>query len=214
MPPRRVAVPKAMADKANSPCTGPLCSAARGGIPRLSGGLPRQYDAAAAKSAAGKYFGFGRWTIQPKRAGGRRAPYASDPGGEPRAPVRRAAEPDPHRLRARPRPRHPFHRLPPAEGENPGLSVRRGRSLPHPPDPYAGGGADRPGARPRAPARRGPGRGAGARPRSRPSALRPCRRAGAGRGDGRIMAASTTTPRACAWSRGSSAAIPRSTGST
>ena len=44
-----------------------------------------------------------------------------------------------------------------------------------------GSGADRPLARPRARARRGPRRGAGARPRPRPSAVRPCRRARARR---------------------------------
>ena len=50
-----------------------------------------------------------------------------------------------------------------------------------------GGRPDRPLARPRARPRRGPGRGAGARPRPRPSAVRPCRRARARRSASRAF---------------------------
>ena len=45
----------------------------------------------------------------------------------------------PQRLPARLRPHHPFDRLPPAEAQDPGLRVPRGRPLPHPADPYARG---------------------------------------------------------------------------
>ena len=115
-----------------------------------------------------------------------RAVWASDPATSRGRLFVETPEPEPHGLRARPRPGHPLHRLSPAEGQDPGLSLRRGRPLPDPPDPHAGSRPDRPGARPRPASGRGPRRGAGARPRSRPSALRPCRRAGARRGDGRL----------------------------
>ena len=59
-------------------------------------------------------------------------------------------QPHPHRIPARPRPHHPLHRLPPAQGQDPGLPLRRGRPLPHAADPHARGGADRPRDRPRA----------------------------------------------------------------
>ena len=96
---------------------------------------------------------------------------------------------------ARPRPHHPFGRLPPAEVQDAGLRLSRGRPLPHAADPQPRSGADRPHHLPRAGAQRGSRRGAGARPRSRPHALRPCRRGRAGRGDEALSAASTTTTR-------------------
>jgi CheY-like chemotaxis protein len=63
--------------------------------------------------------------------------------------------------------------------QDPGLRQPRGRFLPHPADPFPRGGADRPLDRPRAGARRGPDRGAGAGARPGPSAVRPCRGGGA-----------------------------------
>ena len=64
--------------------------------------------------------------------------------------------------------------------------VPRGRPLPHAPDPFARGGADRAHDLPRAAPRRGSRRGAGAGPRSRPPAVRPCRRGGAERRHGAL----------------------------
>ena len=75
------------------------------------------------------------------------------------------------------------------------------------------GGADRPHHRAAAAPRRGPRRGAGAGPRSRPSAVRPRRRARARPRPCTPSAASTTTPRACGWSRRSSASTRTSTAS-
>ena len=78
-----------------------------------------------------------------------RAPYASDPGrsrGRLYPTSRRA---DPQRVPARLRPDHPFDRLPPAEAQDPGVRLPRGRPLPDPPHPYPGGGPDRPRAGPR-----------------------------------------------------------------
>ena len=124
-----------------------------------------------------------------------RAPYAADPAHEPRPAACRAAEPDPQRVPARLRPHHPFHRVPAAGAQDPGLRLPRGRPLPHPADPHARSRPDRPLAGARARPRRGPRRGAGARPRPRPSAVRPCRRARARRLPRRASAASTTTRR-------------------
>ncbi len=57
---------------------------------------------------------------------------------------------DAQRFPARPRPHHPFDRLPPADAQDAGVRLPRGRPLPHPADPHARGGADRPLAGPRA----------------------------------------------------------------
>ena len=117
----------------------------------------------------------------------RRAPYASDPAREPRpAAIRSPPSADAQRLPARPRPHHPFDRVPPAQAQDAGVRLPRGRSFPHPADPHDRGGPDRPLARPRARPRRGPGRGAGARPRPRPHAVRPRRRGRARRMPGGV----------------------------
>ena len=50
-----------------------------------------------------------------------RAPYACDPAAIARPLLARAGEPDAHAVPARPRPHHPFHRLPPAQAQDAGL---------------------------------------------------------------------------------------------
>ena len=67
-----------------------------------------------------------------------------------------------------------FRRL---AAQDPGVRLPRGRPLPHPAHPHARGGADRPLARPRAGLDEDLAEGAGACARSRPSAVRPRRRA-------------------------------------
>ena len=106
--------------------------------------------------------------------------------GAPMRPTRRRAaagfarsrrRPTPHRFPPRLRPDHPFDRLPPAGAQDPGVRLPRGRPLPHPAHPYPGSAQI---ARSLARALgldEDLSRGAGARPRSRPSAVRPCRRA-------------------------------------
>ena len=68
-----------------------------------------------------------------------RAPYASDPARSRGRLVAEPPSPTPQRFPARPRPHHPFHRLPPPQVQDPGLRVPRGRPLPHPADPYPRG---------------------------------------------------------------------------
>ena len=80
------------------------------------------------------------------------------PGQRAAAGCLRSRRADPQPVPARLRPGDPFHRVPPAEAQDPGVCVSRGRPLPHPADPYAGSGADRPLAGPRARPRRGPDR--------------------------------------------------------
>ena len=127
-----------------------------------------------------------------------RAPYACDPAQSRGRFYRRDRKPDPHAVPARPRPHHPFDRLPPAEAQDAGVHRARGRPLPHPADPYDRGGADRarPGAR--AALRRGSGRGGGAGARFRPHAVRPYRRGSARTTRWPPGAASTTTRSRCA----------------
>ena len=108
---------------------------------------------------------------------------------------------------ARPRPHHPLERLPPPEAQDAGVHPPRRRPFPHAPHPHAGGGADRPLDRPRRSGstkiwpRRWRSRTTSA---TRPSAM-PARRALDERSMA-DMAASTTTPRACASSPSSSGA--------
>ena len=66
-----------------------------------------------------------------------RAPYASDPGPQPRPAPSRSGESDAQRFPARLRPHHPFDRFSPARAQDPGLRLPRGRPLPHPAHPYA-----------------------------------------------------------------------------
>ena len=141
-------------------------------------------------------------------------PLCQRSGGEPRAPPPRAAQPPPHRLRARPRPHHPRRRLSPPQAQDPGLRGCGGGWLPHPPHPLHRGGAGGAHPRRRPGARHRPDRGGGAGARPRPPALRPHRRGGAGGDDGPRMAASTTTRRRSASSPHWSATTPPSTGST
>ena len=142
------------------------------------------------------------------------APYAAHSsqtrGRRHRRTARRAAL----RIPARPRPHHPFHRLPPAGIQDPGVRQPRRRPVPHPADPQPRGGADRPHHRAHAGPERGPGRShrAGARPR--PHALRPRRAGCAERLHDASTAASSTTCSRCAWSTCWSSATPNSTAST
>ena len=73
----------------------------------------------------------------------RRAPYASQPEES-----RGRLHPEPEQrdalaVSARPRPHHPFDRVPPAQAQDPGLRLSRGRPLPHAADPQPRSGADR-----------------------------------------------------------------------
>ena len=102
-------------------------------------------------------------------------------GTKPRPAPSRARQQEPQRFSPRLRPHHPFDRLPPPQAQDAGLRVRRRRPLPHPAHPHARSDASRSRAGAAASSRRGSGRGAGASARSRPSAVRPCRRAGARR---------------------------------
>ena len=111
------------------------------------------------------------------------APYATLPWQSRGRLNARAGGALPQPVPARPRPHHPFDGVPAAEAQDAGLRLSRGRSLPDAAHPLARGGADRPHHLPHAAARRGSRRGGGARPRSRPHAVRPCRRGGAARGD-------------------------------
>ncbi len=106
--------------------------------------------------------------------------------GQPRPPLPRGGLGAPLAVPARPRPDHPFQRLPPAEAQDPGLRRARGRLLPHAADALDRGGAG--GAHPRAGAgaERGAGRGGGAGARPRASAVRPYRRGRAAGADGAL----------------------------
>ena len=145
---------------------------------------------------------------------GRRAPYASDPAesrgrlfDEPASPTRTEFERDRDRV---------IHstRLPASQGQDPGLPLRRGRSLPHPAHPHPRGGADRPRARPlaRASTRTSPRRWR----LPTTSVTRRSATPASGRSTRRWppTAASTTTPRACARSPSWSGATRASTAST
>ena len=81
------------------------------------------------------------------RRSSRRARHAGAPavsgGAKPGAALPRARTSLPQRLPARPRPRGPCPRLPPAGGQDPGLHPRPFRPFPQPPDPHHRGGADR-----------------------------------------------------------------------
>ena len=106
----------------------------------------------------------------------------------PCAPPRRGArQPAADAVPARPRPDRPLEGLPPPQAQDAGLRRPRGRPLPDPAHPHAGGLRDRPHGRPGARPQRGPDRGDRARPRPRPPALRPHRRGGARRGAARAL---------------------------
>ena len=132
------------------------------------------------------------------------APRARVPGAaRPRRAPRAAAASGPSRddpirpgLPARSRSRHPLEGVPPAEAQDAGLLRADRRSLPHAADAHARGLADRAQHRQGAAAARGADRGDRARPRSRPSAVRPRRRARDRSSS--CPAASATTSRACA----------------
>ena len=134
------------------------------------------------------------------------------PGDQPGPGGRRSRERPAQRLPARPRPDRAFDPVPPPRVQDAGVRQFRGRPFPHPADPLAGGGADRP--------RHGPGAAASTRiwpRRSRwrtisataPSAM-PARRRSTRRWP--ASAASTTICRPSASSPGSSGAMPGSTG--
>ena len=53
-----------------------------------------------------------------------RAPYASDPARSRGRFYAETGKPDPHAVPARPRPHHPFDRLPPAEAQDAGVRRR------------------------------------------------------------------------------------------
>ena len=147
------------------------------------------------------------------RLGGR----SSSPRGDAVLPGaargRGARQPAAHAVPARSRPDRPLEGVPPAQAQDAGLRRPRGRPLPDPPHPHAGGLRDRPHRRPGARPQRGPDRGDRARPRPRPPALRPRRRGGARRRPARALrrAASSTTSTRCGWSTCWSATATAST---
>ena len=114
--------------------------------------------------------------------GRERAVYAADPAQSRGRLHAEPAEPDAQRFPPRLRPDHPFRRLPPAGAQDAGLRLSRRRPLPHAADPHAG-------SRRRSPARwrarsgstRTSAEALALGARSRPSAVRPCRRARARR---------------------------------
>ena len=65
-------------------------------------------------------------------------------GREPRPAPSGAGARDALAVSARPRPHHPLDRVSPAEAQDAGLRLSRGRPLPHPADPQPRSGADRP----------------------------------------------------------------------
>ena len=113
-------------------------------------------------------------------------------------------------LRARPRPHHPFARLPAPEAQDAGVHPLRGRPFPDAADAHDRGLADRAQRRPRPGAERGPHRGHRPRPRPRPHAVRPLRRERARPPSAAspipTPAASSTTSSPCASSTGSRSA--------
>ena len=135
--------------------------------------------------------------------------FCLPPGGQPGPGGRGARERPAQRLPARPRPDRPLDPVPPARVQDAGVRQLRGRPFPHPADPLAGGGADRP--------RHGAGAARSTRtwPRRSPSrttsatarSATPARRRSTRRWPG--SAASTTTCRPSASSPGWSAATPR-----
>ena len=104
-----------------------------------------------------------------------------------------------HAVPARPRPDRPLEGVPPAQAQDPGLHLARGRPLPHAAHAHARGGRDRAHGRARARAQRGPDRGDRARPRPRPPAVRAHRRERARRVPARALRrrASATTSTRC-----------------
>ena len=147
----------------------------------------------------------GRQALRPTDRRSRDA--ASSAGARPTPPipprsrgrlVRRAGLADAQRVPARPRPDHPLDRLPPAEAQDAGLRLPRGRPLPHAPDPHASRWRRSPA---RSPARWGSTRIWPRRWRCRTtSATRPSAIPARMRSTPawRTTAASTTTPRRCA----------------
>ena len=122
---------------------------------------------------------------------------------------RGAGQPAADAVPARPRPHRPLQVLPPAQAQDPGLRRPRGRPLPDPADPHAGGLRDRPHRGPGAGPERGPDRGDRARPRPRPPALRPRRRGRARRGPARALRQRLQAQRAlAAGGRGAGARRP------
>ena len=105
------------------------------------------------------------WAVRPEPSRGRLHP---EPGGDARSPFQRDRDRIIHSTR-----------LPPAEVQDPGLRLPRGRPLPHPADPSLEVAQIARSIARALGAGRGSGRGPGAGPRPRPPALRPCRRGGA-----------------------------------
>ena len=104
------------------------------------------------------------------------APQAAK-SAEPRPAAAGAGRSDPSGLPARSRPRHSLQGVPPAQAQDAGVLRADRGPLPHAPDPHARGVADRAQHRQGAAPQRRADRGDRARPRPRPSAVRPCRRA-------------------------------------
>ncbi len=123
----------------------------------------------------------------------------SGPARAPRAGLR-----PPHAVPARPRPDRAQQGVPPAQAQDPGVHLARGRPLPHAADPHARGVRHRPQRGPGAGAERGPDRGHRAGPRPGPPAVRAHRRARPRRAAGAsaTACASATTSTRCAWSTG------------
>ena len=133
------------------------------------------------------------------RAGAGRHPLVPGPPARARARLR-----PPHAVPARPRPDRAQQGLPPAQAQDAGVHLARGRPLPHAADPHARGLRDRPQRGPGAGPERGPDRGHRAGPRPGPPAVRAHRRARPGRAAGAAATAcaSATTSTRCAWSTG------------
>ena len=195
----------------------------RGALPRADG--PRQEGARAAASASSCCERIGEAFVSAdvprRRAGGRarrRAAHALSSRPTRRAREhsrgrrhREAAAARPQRVPARPRPHHPFHRVPAPRVQDPGLRQPRGRSLPHAPHAQPGGGADRALGRAQPAARRGPDRGDRARARPRPYAVRPHRPGRAERLHEALRRLRAQPADRCASWTCSSSATPRST---
>ena len=131
--------------------------------------------------------GYGRDAADEAGAGGNRGAHAGavcdGVAGQSRAPLSRTRASDAHRVCARSRPHHSFGRVSTPRIQNPGLRESRGRLLPHSPDAYARGRANRAHRRARARPQRGTRRGGRARARPGAYAVRPCRRESAQRAD-------------------------------
>ena len=115
-----------------------------------------------------------------------------------------------HAAAARPRPDRALQGVPPAQAQDAGVRLARGRPLPHAADPHARGHQHRAHGRAGAAAQRGPRRGDRPRPRPRPPAVRPHRRGGARRVPARALRPRVPPLRAlAARRRGARAAQPQ-----